>query len=121
MYCDKCGAKNEDNAWKCTQCNQALTHVPDSISSTIKVPNYLAQSILVTLCCCVFLGIPAIVFAAAVNSKLAAGDIDGAKTASQKAKMWCWIAFGCGLVANLIYLTLNVISLIAKSGTLPAQ
>lgn len=69
-----------------------------------QVPNYLVQSILVTICCCIPLGIVAIVFAAQVNSKLAAGDYAGAVDSSQKAKMWCWIAFGLGLVVTLIWM-----------------
>src|SRR6185503_13035455 len=36
-------------------------------------PNYLTQAIVVTLCCCVPFGIPAIVFAAQVNSKFQQG------------------------------------------------
>ncbi|MGZ8780955.1 MAG: CD225/dispanin family protein, partial [Thermoanaerobaculia bacterium] len=39
-----------------------------------------------------------------VNSKLAQGDIAGAMDSSQKAKMFCWIAFAVGLAASLIYL-----------------
>jgi hypothetical protein len=66
------------------------------------VPNYLMQAILVTLCCCLPLGIPAIVFAAQVNGKLSAGDVAGAQELSRKAKMWCWIAFGLGVLGNLL-------------------
>lgn len=66
------------------------------------MPNYLVQSILVTLCCCLPFGIVAIIFAAQVNSKLATGDYAGAVEASGKAKMWCWIAFGLGIVAILL-------------------
>ena len=73
------------------------------------VPNYLVQSILVTLCCCVPLGIVAIVYSAQVNGKLAAGDIAGAQDASKKAKMWGWIAFGSGLVAGLPWGALQVL------------
>lgn len=73
------------------------------------VPNYLAQAILVTIFCCIPFGIPAIVFAAQVNSKLAAGDIDGAKDSSRKAKMWTWIAFGVGLGVILITIIFYVI------------
>jgi hypothetical protein len=68
------------------------------------IPNYLVQSILVTICCCLPLGIVAIVFAAQVNSKLAAGDLAGARDASAKAKMFCWIAFGLGIVASIIWM-----------------
>jgi len=71
------------------------------------IPNYLVQSILVTLCCCLPLGVVAIVFAAQVNSKLAAGDIAGAQDASQKARMFCWIAFGVGLVVTIIWFAIS--------------
>jgi hypothetical protein len=67
-----------------------------------EIPNYLAQAILVTLCCCLPFGVVGIIFAAQVNSKLAAGDYEGAQRASDQAKMWCWLGFGLGLVANLI-------------------
>lgn len=67
-----------------------------------QIPNYLWQSIVVTLCCCLPLGVVAIIFAAQVNSKLAAGDVAGARDASDKAKLFCWIGFGLGIVANII-------------------
>jgi len=71
------------------------------------VPNYLWQSIVVTACCCLPFGIAAIVFAAQVNSKLAIGDVPGAMESSRKAKMWCWIAFGLGVISNLAFLGLS--------------
>jgi len=64
--------------------------------------NYLVQSILVTICCCIPLGIPAIVYAAQVNSKYEAGDTAGAEEASRQAKFWCWLAFGVGLALNVL-------------------
>ncbi len=77
------------------------------MSEEVKVTNYLWQSIVVTVLCCLPLGIPAIVFAAKVNGLVAAGKIEEAQDASQKAKMWCWIALGCGLVAGIIQLVLQ--------------
>ena len=71
---------------------------------TFDIPTYLAPAILVTLFCCLPFGIPAIVFAAQVNSKRAAGDIEGAKESSQKAKTWCWVSFFCWLAMVAIYL-----------------
>jgi hypothetical protein len=73
-----------------------------SIPPGQQIPNYLVQAILVTLCCCLPGGIAAIVYASQVSSKQAAGDIAGAQDSSQKAKMWCWISLGVGLVLNVI-------------------
>ena len=72
-----------------------------------RIPNYLVQAILVTLFCCIPFGIVAIVFAAQVNGKIQSGDITGAQDSSAKAKMWCWLAFGLGLVAIALSLLLN--------------
>ncbi len=77
------------------------------------VPNYLVQAILVTLFCCLPFGIVAIVFAAQVNGKLAAGDYEGAVYASNQAKLWCWVAFGIGLVGGLLYMALMVLGVLA--------
>jgi predicted Zn finger-like uncharacterized protein len=57
-------------------------------------PNYLVQSILVTLLCCWIFGIIAIIYAAQVESKWAKGDVRGAREASAAARMWCWLSFG---------------------------
>lgn len=73
------------------------------MSPGAQVPNYLVFAIITTLCCCLPFGIPAIVFASQVNTKLAAGDYAGALDSSRKAKMWCWIAFGLGLLGMLLY------------------
>jgi hypothetical protein len=72
------------------------------------VPNYLVPSILVTVLCCLFTGIPAIIYAAQVNNKLAVGDIAGARLASKNAKMWCWISAAVGVLTIGLY-TLVVI------------
>jgi Interferon-induced transmembrane protein len=66
------------------------------------VPNYLVQSILILLCCCQPFAIVALIFAAQVNSKLAAGDYAGAVDASRKAKLWCWISFALGIAGIVV-------------------
>lgn len=73
-----------------------------------KVPNYLWQSIVCLILCCLPLAIPALIFATKVNPALEAGDIQAAREASAKAKMWCWISFGVGLVVQIISLGIGV-------------
>jgi hypothetical protein len=68
------------------------------------IPNYLWQSIVVTVFCCWPFGIPAIIFAAKVDGLKSRGDLAGAQAASASAKTWCWVAFGCGLLAVLAWL-----------------
>jgi hypothetical protein len=70
------------------------------------VSNYLVPAILSTICCCLPFGIVAIIFAAQVNAKLQAGDIQGARQSSEKAKTWCWVALLCGLIISAIWLLL---------------
>jgi hypothetical protein len=73
-----------------------------------KVPSYLVQAILTTLCCCIPFGIVSIVYAAQVNSKLAGGDVSGALESSRSARNWAWIAFAVGLVTNVVYVLIKV-------------
>jgi hypothetical protein len=110
MYCFKCGASNDDNAWRCLQCGEVLQRAPEAAPSPspVSIPTYLAQAILCTLFCCWPLGIPAIVYAAQVNGKITRGDIEGAKTASKNAKTWCYAALGGGLLAAAVYLAVMI-------------
>ncbi|MDG2990306.1 CD225/dispanin family protein [Candidatus Synechococcus calcipolaris G9] len=80
------------------------------------VPNYLVPAILTTICCCVPFGIVAIVYASQVNGKLAAGDYSGALEASSKAKLWCWLSFGTGLVVSLVVILIQVLAVVGTGG-----
>lgn len=118
MFCRQCGAQNDDNAWKCVQCGTELRAAPAPAPiqpvATVTIPNYLWQSIVVTIFCCWPLGIPAIVYAAQVNSKIAKGDIEGARASSKNAKMWCWIALGTGLFVGLLYIILLALGVVSN-------
>ena len=135
MYCSKCGTENTNNASFCIECNNELQaaqspsaapqpppgHMappPQMAGQPMmgSVPNYLVQSILLTIFCCLPLGIVAIVFAAQVNSKLALGDFYGAQEASNKAKMWCWWAFGLGLAGVVFYLAFMMLAVLTGMG-----
>ncbi len=75
---------------------------PPASGTSATVPNYLVLAI-ISLFCCTPLGIVAIIFAAQVNGKVAAGDIAGATDASRKAKMFSYISIGLGLAGILCY------------------
>lgn len=107
MYCTNCGTENTAGSPSCINCGQPMPNFPS------KVPNYLVQAILVTFCCCVPFGIPAIVFASQVNPKLQAGNVEGAMESSRKAMMWSWIAFACGAVVGVLYVALMMIGALA--------
>ncbi len=88
--------------------SQQWTPPPPPTGTPTTVPNYLIPAIL-SLFCCWPLSIVAIIFAAQVNGKVAAGDIQGAMDASKKAKMFSFIAIGLGLALGLVYLILMVL------------
>lgn len=75
--------------------------------------NYLVMAILATIFCCWPLGIPAIIFAAQVNTKFTQGDYAGAEAASGKAKLWSIISICGGLVGVVLYAVLMVFGLLA--------
>ena len=102
MNCPKCGASNDDNAAECAECGASLSGAGEAQGAVESIPNYLVHAILTTIFCCLPFGIVAIVFAAQVNGKISAGDIDGAKQSSAKARTWCWVALGAGLLAIIL-------------------
>jgi predicted secreted protein len=75
---------------------------PPAAGTTTSVPNYLVQAI-ISLFCCLPLGIVAVIFAAQVNGKVQTGDIPGATDSAKKAKMFSYIAIGLGLAGIICY------------------
>jgi hypothetical protein len=69
---------------------------PPASGAPANVPNHLVPAIISAICCFP-LGIIGVVFAAQVNGKVQAGDIQGAMDASKKAKMFSYIFLGLGL------------------------
>lgn len=66
--------------------------------------NWLVESILVTLFCCLPLGIVGIINAAGVEGKFAQGDIEGANRAAQTAKTMVLVSALVGVLAGLLYI-----------------
>jgi len=79
------------------------------------VKNYLVESILCLLCCGGVFAIPALVYAAQVNSKLAQGDYNGAVEASDNAKRWCIIAVCIAVFCNGLGLAFYLLAAIAAN------
>jgi hypothetical protein len=71
--------------------------------------NYLVWAILTTIFCCLPLGIVSIVYAAQVNSKWQAGDLEGALKSSKNAKLWAWLSAGIGIAIAIIYIVVVVV------------
>jgi hypothetical protein len=120
MDCPQCSAKNPDGAQTCEQCGASLKAAPSAPTGTgAYLPNYLAPAILVTIFCCMPLGVVALVFAAQVNGRQIAGELERARQSSASARLWSWIAFGVGIAFWTIYLIVWIVimAVAAKSGS----
>ena len=108
MFCRNCGNQIADAAVICPKCGVPV--VGKSVAPTTEqVPNHMVGAILTALFCCQIGGIVAIVYAAQVNSKLARGDIEGARAASKTAGTWIIVNLIIGLIGGLLYLLLAVV------------
>ena len=126
MFCPKCGQQAPDNVAFCPSCGNPLGASAPGGGQPVQplpygqyqeqIPTYLVFSILVTIFCCLPTGIVAIVYAAQVSSKQAAGDIAGAMAASNTARTWCWVSFGLGLVGMVVYFV--IAALMAAGGAM---
>jgi hypothetical protein len=74
---------------------------------------YMAESILVTLFCCLPFGVVGIINASKVSSLYAAGNVELAQAASLEAKKWTKIGFICGIVFYVLYFVVYGVGLAA--------
>ena len=110
MFCEKCGAQMDDNAVACPNCG--TPSAGGQVAPTgEKVSNHMVGAILTTLFCCLIGGIIALIYSSQVNSKLARGDIEGAKSASKTALTWIIV----NLVFGLLYVLITVVILAAAA------
>jgi len=62
------------------------------------IPTYMTQAVIATLLCFPFTGTLAILHASQVISRIQAGDLDGAREASRKARRMVWLSVILGFV-----------------------
>lgn len=120
-FCPSCGANSHQDAVICIKCGIQLEarnlsqyqnsqfQIPPNTNSdifrNISIPKtWLAESILVTLFCCMPFGIVGIVNASKVESRYNSGDTEGAIRASEEAKKWTTLGFWIGLSLAIIYI-----------------
>ncbi|MFT5348045.1 MAG: hypothetical protein ACI9AU_001601 [Bacteroidia bacterium] len=89
----------------------------ESTQSTPSVPpkSWMVESILATLFCCLPFGIAGIVNASKVESKFYAGDIAGAKRASDEAGKWTKVSFFIGIGGIVLYAILMAVGVAASA------
>lgn len=77
----------------------------DEMNTTpIKPNNYMALAIFTTICCCLPLGIVAIVKASKVNEYFALRQYELSQKAADDAKKWSLTGIVIGLICQIIYL-----------------
>ena len=74
--------------------------------------SYLVWSILVTVLCCLPLGIVAIVKSSQVDSRYNSGDYQGSLKASDEAKKLCIISAVSAAVISIIYFVISLLPLL---------
>ena len=74
-------------------------------------PTNLVWAIISTVLCCIPAGIVAIVYATKVTKKYQAGDIEGAKRASEVGAWWCIAAIVLGIICQPIISWLQMMAI----------
>ncbi len=115
MYCVHCGTFIPEPSRTCGKCGQPLA-VPAGLAgqtpapSGEQIPSHMIYAFFATF----ILGIPpigaaAIIFAGQVNAKLAAGDLTGARRASEMAHRLSAISMG---TAGVILIAISLVLII---------
>lgn len=134
-HCTQCGESNLDHASFCSKCGASLPigesfqnaqeqrvetaagysnsqYPPHSPQKPPMPPTYLWQAIVVTIVCCLPLGIPAIVNASQVENRYFQGNYEGAMRSSRNAKNFSLWALIIGIIVQLGYVLLVIFGVV---------
>jgi len=95
---------------------QMPTTIPDSPMMEPRPKNWLVESILVTILCCLPFGIVGIINATKVDTLWTSGQYDAAIKASKDAAKWVKLGAISGLVLLVLYILLMVFGVLAGLG-----
>ena len=120
MFCTSCGQELPENARVCPQCGTAVgtanAPAPAAAVAPVEKPGAgsLICAILVTMFCCLPLGVVGIVYATKANGYADAGDRARMLEAAKKARMWTLIGFIAGFISILLSIGVQIIVAIAS-------
>ena len=76
---------------------------PPNYARTAYVPSHMGLAIFTTICCCIPLGVVAIMFAAQVKGRVHSGDLAGAQRAAGNAQLWAILGIILGAIVLVIW------------------
>ena len=99
FHCSHCGraivadVRDRGKFSECPHCGARVSAGP---------PSLLVGSIFCTVCCCMPLGIAAIIFSTMANAKFAAGDEYGAQEMVKAAQIFIVLSFAFGILGGIV-------------------
>ena len=114
MLCGKCGKDLEPDVRFCPRCGNQLDPSAPPPPVPEKINTWLIPSVLSTMCCCLPLGVVAIVFSSKANSAVRSGDCSKAREYAGKARMWFWIAVASGIIIILLRIADGILTVLGE-------
>ncbi len=90
------------------QFNQPM-HGRNTPPSEPMPPSHMVWAIISILCCCLPLGVVAIIYASKVSPLYHQGDIEGARKASETTEKWIIAAIVAGVVSAILYIPISML------------